>query len=369
VRPRFTGPPRARGLERNPGPLVSALGQDDGLVLLPVTPLTRARSRAACTPSPATDDPADADRQLELLRPPRDTLTPLTPHRPALRALAPRGAHRRRRVGDNVRLTPRLTSALHHDFPHGRQWFDDTDTTLVCAVRTPWPTLNAVPLARRATRARCFHAHPGRSADVMAQRLQALTRATPRPPAAGGIAPTARLVQALVNPRRVTWPAIADVDAAMAPRAQRHPHCPWLHSRPGAGAVWAPRRLAACGAPRDRDTAAGELPPSAGIAPVTARRGHTSWGHWRLQGPTCLRHTFGAWAADSLRHACWARASSQPQRHQGTSQPAAVRALACTCIRRLLRWWQTRTPADDSVSRTALARRGSPLLHTVVRPS
>jgi hypothetical protein len=102
------------------------------------------------------------------------------------------------------------------------------------------------------------------------------------------------------------------------------------------------------------------------MAPVTARSGQTAWGHGRLPGPTCLRHTLVAWAAASTRHALWAQVSSQQQRDQGKAHQAAVRALAGTWIRLLSRWWQARTPDNEAVYLQALKRRSAPLLHHVV---
>jgi hypothetical protein len=161
--------------------------------------------------------------------------------------------------------------------------------------------------------------------------------------------------------------ALAAFDAAMAPRAQSHPDCPVFDSLPGASAVLAPRLLAAFGEPRDRYTAAAELPQYAGSAPVTERSGHKSWVHWRLQCPTFLRHTCVAWAAEASRHSCWARAYDQQPRNQGASPQAAVRALAFQWIRLLFRCWQNRTPDDASRYLNALHRRGSPLMHHLAR--
>src|SRR5919109_5339905 len=99
------------------------------------------------------------------------------------------------------------------------------------------------------------------------------------------------------------------------------------------------------------------------MAPVTERRGHKAWGHGRLPGPTCWRHTGVAWAAASTRHACWARADDPQPRDQGASQPAAVRALACPWSRMLFRCWHHRTRDEEALSLKALKRRGAPLLH------
>ena len=187
---RFAGCPVAVGLERNKGPLVYALRQYDFFVLFPINPGTLAKDREAFTPSHAKDDPTDAELQLALLLTHRDTLPPLNPQSPAMRALAQLVDHRRRLVGDNVRVTHRLTRTLQNSFPHVLPWFEDKDTLLFCDVLAPWPTLKAAQLARRTPLEGVFRTHHVRYGTVIAQRIQALKRATPLTTDAGGIIPT-----------------------------------------------------------------------------------------------------------------------------------------------------------------------------------
>jgi Transposase/Transposase IS116/IS110/IS902 family len=369
LRTRFNGQPIAVCLALNKGPLVSALRTYDFLVLFPLHPLTLARSREACTPSRATDDPTDAALQLALLLTHRAKLQPLQPQSPTMRALDQRVAHRRRVVADTVRRTNRLPSTLKHSFPQGLQWFQDKDTPIFCDFLRRWPTRKAVQLARRSTLDTCCRDHHVRSADVMAQRLHAIKAALPLTTDAGVIAPQALLVQTLVNQLRVTLEAIETFANAIAQCAHHPPACPLVQALPGAGPVFAPRRLVACGAQRERSAAAAARQKDAGIAPVTARSGKQSWGHWRFQCPKCRRPTCVEWAAASMRPAFWARVSSQQQRDQGKAHQAAVRALAFTWIRILLRCWQERTPYEESVSLKALNSHGSSLLHNLAKAS
>src|SRR5712691_11222660 len=177
LRTRFNGQLVAVCLELNKGPIVSALRQYDFLVLFPVNPLTLARYREAFTPSGAKDDPTDAALQVELLLKHRDKLTPLAPQSPAMRALEQLVEHRRRLVGDKVRLTNRLTSALKNYFPHVLQWFQEKDTAIFCDFLSRWPTLKAAQLARRTTLEGFFRAHHVRSADVITTRIEAIKSA------------------------------------------------------------------------------------------------------------------------------------------------------------------------------------------------
>ncbi len=354
-------------LELNKGPLVSALRQYKYLVLFPVNPATLAKYREAFTPSHAKDDPTDAELQLELLLKHRDKLQPLNPQSATMHALAQLVEHRRRLVGDKVRLTNRLTSTLKNYFPHALQWFEDQDTILFCDFLAQWSTLKAAQLARRATLERFFRAHHVRYVNVIDTRIQAIKSATPLTTDEGVIAPHALLVQALVAQLRGILQAIADFDHAIAQRAQSHPDFPLFAALPGAGAVFAPRLLVAFGEQRERYSSADELQTYAGMAPVTERSGNKTWVHWRLQCPTFLRHTFVEWAGESIRHSFWARAYYQQQRDKGTSHQAAVRALAFKWIRILFRCWQHRTPYDESVYLNALQHRGSPLIHNLAR--
>jgi Transposase IS116/IS110/IS902 family len=99
------------------------------------------------------------------------------------------------------------------------------------------------------------------------------------------------------------------------------------------------RYLRASGAQRERCTSAEARQKYAGMAPVTERSGKQAWVHWRLQCPQYLRHTLVEGAADSPRQSCWAQVDYPQQRDQGTAHHTAVRALACTWSRLLLRGW------------------------------
>jgi transposase len=367
LRTRFHGHPVAVCLELNKGPIVSALRKYDFLVLFPVNPLTVARYREAFIPSRAKDDPTDAELQVELLLKHRDKLKPLQPQSPAMRALTQLVEYRRRLVGDKVRCTNRLTSALKNYFPQVLQWFPEKDTAIFCDFLSRWPPLKAAQLARRSTLEGFFRAHHVRSVDVIDTRLQAIKSAMALTTDDGVITPNVLLVQALVAQLRVTLQAIVDFATAIAQRAQDPPDFPLFDALPGAGAVFAPRLLVAFGEQRERFTSAEELQKYAGIAPVTERSGKKSWVHWRLQCPTFLRQTFVEWAAESTRHSFWAQVYYQQQRDKGKAHQAAVRALAFKWIRILFRCWQDHTPYEESVYLQALKRRSAPLLHNLAK--
>jgi transposase len=367
LRTRFNGSPIAVCLELNKGPLVFALRKYDFLILFPLNPLTLARYREAFTPSRAQDDPTDAALQRELLLTHRDKLQPLNPQSPAMRTRGQLVDHRRRVVGDNVRITNRLTSTLKNYFPHVLHWFPDKDTPIFCAFLSRWPTRKAAQLARRSTLETFFRDHHVRSSDVIDKRIHAIKAASPLTIDEGVIAPNALLVQALVNHLRVTLEAIETFDNAIAQRAQSHPDFPLFQALPGAGPVFASRLLVACGEQRHRYASAAERQRYAGIAPVTERSGKKSWVHWRRQCPKFLRQPFVEWAAESTRPSFWAQVYYQQQRDKGKAHQAAVPALAFKWIRILYRCWQDRTLYNEAVYLQALNSCGSSLIQKLVK--
>lgn len=259
LRTRFHGQPIAICLALNIGPILAALRQYDFLGLLPINPMTVARSREAFAPSRATDAPTNAALQRDLLLTHRDTLQPLQPQRPTMRALAQLVEHRRRVSGEKVRITNRLPSTLKNYCPQELPWLQEQNTLIFGAVLRRWPPLNAAQRARRATLGTFFRDHQGRSAAIIDTRIHALKAAMPWPTDEGVSAPHALLGQPLVRPRRVAVPAIEDFDTAIAQRAQHHPDFPCFQALPGAGPVFASRLLVAFGAQRTRSASAAAL--------------------------------------------------------------------------------------------------------------
>jgi transposase len=110
---------------------------------------------------------------------------------------------------------------------------------------------------------------------------------------------------------------IAELDQKIEEAAAEHPDFFIFESLPGAGAVMAPRLLAAFGSQRERYRCADELQTYSGIAPVTERSGKRKWVHFRWACPKFLRQSFHEWAGHSIAQSAWARAYYQQQRDRG----------------------------------------------------
>ena len=143
---------------------------------------------------------------------------------------------------------------------------------------------------------------------------------------------------------------------------QQHPDHLLFESFPGAGAVMAPRLLAAMGADRDRWKSAAEIQQTFGIAPVTVQSGNQLWIHYRWACSKFQHQTFHDFAAQSILWCDWARAYYDKMRNiQKKGRHAALRALAYKWIRILFRCWKDRVPYDDQLYLRGLQTRHSPL--------
>ena len=333
---------------------------------LSVHPATLAKYREAFVPSHAKADPSDAQFALELLLRYRAKLKPLNPQSVPMRTLLRLVEQRRRLVGDQSRISNRLTDALKQYFPDVLAWFADRDTLLFCDFLSRWSTLKQLKRARRTTLLSFFHDHHVRSQARIDERLHAIKSAIPLTDDPAVIMPNQLLVLALVEQLRATLQAIERFGAEIATVSETLPDYALFRALPGAGATLAPRLLAAFGEQRERYQSAAELQRYTGIAPVTESSGNKHWVHWRLQCPTFIRQTFVEWAGATIPRSFWAAAFYRQQRAKGCSHHAAVRALAFKWIRILYRCWQTRTPYDESTYLNALKRRGSPLLASMM---
>ena len=104
---------------------------------------------------------------------------------------------------------------------------------------------------------------------------------------------SAQVIRSLVR-------GIADLDRKIEEAAAAHPDFFISESLPGAGAVLAPRLLAAFGSQRERYASAEEVQTYSGIAPVMKRSGKKKWVHFRWACPKFVRQSFHEWAGHSI---------------------------------------------------------------------
>jgi transposase len=358
---RFANRPIAVAVEQVKGALVFMLSKYGFLHLFPVPPTMSAKMREALYPSGSKDDPRDADLLLELLLQHRDKLRRLSPDSEATRRVQNLVDERRNLVDEKTAQINRLTHQLKIYFPQMLEWFEQLDTELVCVLLERWPTLEElqkVPPQRLRT---FFHKQRCRYPELIERRLVGIRQAIPAIRDRAVIEAKSTVVKVSAQVIRSLVRGITDLDRKIEEAAAAHPDFFIFESLPGAGAVLAPRLLAAFESQRERYTSAEEVQTYSGIAPVMKRSGKKKWVHFRWACPKFVRQSFHEWAGHSIAHSQWARSYYQQQRKRGKGHHAAVRGLAFKWIRIVFRCWKDRAVYDESRYLITLAKRNSPL--------
>lgn len=358
---RFKGARVAVALEQSRGAVVHALMGYDFLVLYPVNPKTVARYREAFRVGGAKDDPDDADLLLELVTLHRDKLRAWQPDDELTRTIRLLVEYRRQLVNEQTRLSNRLQSLLKVYYPQALAWSGALATEQACEFLQRWPTLAHLQ-RETADHLRQFYREQGcRKGELIERRLEEIKGAQPLTRDAAVITAAVLMVQASAKQLRTVVQAIAQMEKKIAELFSSHPDHDVFSSFPGAGAVLAPRLLAALGADRGRFAAAREMQQYSGIAPVTERSGKTWRVHWRQACPKFVRQSFHEYAGQSIRWSRWARVFYNQQRQRGKGHHAAVRSLAYRWIRIIYHCWQARVLYNEEIYCRALEQRRSPL--------
>jgi transposase len=359
---RFANRPIAVALEQSRGALVFMLSKYETLHLFPVPSTMTASMRKALYPSGSKDDPRDADLLLDLLLKHRDNLRRLSPDTEATRRVQNLVEERRKLVDEKTEQTNRLTSDLKIYFPQILDWFEQLDTELVCALLERWPTLEELQKVPPAQLRTFFRKHHCRDQELIERRSLGIRQAMPAIRDRAVIEAKSTVVKVIVQLIRSLVEGIANLDQKIEEAAAAHPDFFIFESLPGAGAVMAPRLLAAFGSQRERYGSAGEVQTYSGIAPVMEKSGKKKWVHFRRACPKFLRQSFHEWAGHSVAQSVWARSYYQQLRSKGKGHHAAVRALAFKWTRIVFRCWKDGVAYDEDKYLATLARRGSPLV-------
>jgi transposase len=361
LRQRFGGAPVAIVLEQARGAVIYALLSADFVRLYPVNPQSLASYRKAYAPSGAKSDPADAVLLREMVRNSPERFRPWKPDDADTRSLQLLTQNRRQLVNQKTALTNQLTSLLKTYYPQALELAGVLDSLQACDLLTQWPTLEALQQARHGQIRQLYREHGHPSPEQLDRRLEQIRQARPLTTDPAALLSGSMMVQALVQQLRPLLGAIERFDRQIAVIFGKHPDRPLFDSLPGAGAVLAPRLVAAFGTDRDRFQSAQQAQQLFGIAPVTEQSGKQRWVHWRWACPKFLRQTFHEFAGHSRHWCSWAKALYQRLRRFGKGHHAALRVLAFKWIRILFHCWKTRTGYDESIYLKSLQKRNPTL--------
>ncbi|HEX2696977.1 MAG TPA: IS110 family transposase [Anaerolineales bacterium] len=367
MRQRFSGAPVAIVLEQARGAVIYALLGADFVRLYPVNPQSLASYRKAYAVSGAKSDPVDAVLLMEMVRKSPERFRVWKPDDAETRSLQLLTENRRQLVDQKTALTNQLTSLLKTYYPQALELAGALDSLQACDFLTQWPTLEVLQQARPGQIRQLYREHGRPRSEQLDQRLEQIRQARPltRDPAA--LLSGSMMVEVLVQQLRPLLAAIERFDRQITVIFGKHPDRSLFDTLPGAGAVLAPRLVAAFGTDRDRFQSAQEAQQLFGIAPVTEQSGKQHWVHWRWACSKFLRQTFHEFAGHS-RHWCgWSRALYQRLRRAGKGHHAALRVLAFKWIRILFHCWKTRTDYDESIYLKSLQKRNPTLWAEIQR--
>jgi len=187
-----------------------------------------------------------------------ERFSPLRPKSAPIRSLVSLVERRRPHVGDQTRLTNRLSDALKQYYPQALEWFDDRGTVLFCNFLERRPTLRSVRQARTAVLERFFDAHPCRRASRISAHIESIRAAAALTDAPTIMGPCRLYVLALVARLRAVLAAIVQFDREIAQVACTLPDYALFESLPGAAPQLALRLLAASGEQREHFRSADE---------------------------------------------------------------------------------------------------------------
>ena len=361
LRQRLGGQPVAVVLEQARGAVIYALLSVDFLVLYPVNPQSLASYRKAYATSGAKSDSADAVLLMEMVRNSPQRFRSWTPDDADTRSLQLLTQNRRELVNQRTAFTNQLTGLLKSYYPQALELAGELDSLQACDFLEKWPTLEALQQARPAQIRKLYLDYGKPRPESLQQRLEQIRQARPLTTDPAAVLSGTMMVRALIELIRPLLATLERFDQQIAALFRKHPDRLLFESFPGAGAVLAPRLVAAFGTDRDRFESAQQIQQLSGIAPVTEQSGKQRWVHWRWACSKFLRQSFHEFADHSRKWCGWAKALHQRLRRSGQGHHAAVRVLAFKWIRILFHCWKTRTCYDEQIYLKSLEKRNPTL--------
>lgn len=232
----------AIAMEQSRGALIYLLMQYDFLTLYTVNPSLVSQLRKAWKPSRAKDDPTDAALLMELARDSRHKLRAWNPQDDDTRRLGLLTESRRKAVDLRVKLTNTLRSTLKAYFPLACEVAGDKlNENMALNFLTKWPTFESLKRARRTTIEQFYRQQNSRSAQRIANRMNAILKAEPVTTDSVIVETHALQVKLLVSQLKTLRASISEYDKAITEVYAHHPENKIISSFPATGIVFGPR--------------------------------------------------------------------------------------------------------------------------------
>lgn len=339
-------------IERPTGLLIDTLVQA-GFEIVPIHPNMAKACRMRYRAAGAKCDRGDAHLLADLLRTDGHRLRTLSPEGDEIRALQALVRTREDLIGSRVALANQLRALLESFWPGAATIFAEIASPIALAFleRYPSPHSAARLGEKRLAAFLAAHAYCGRKpVCVLLQRLRAAAQTSVGELEADA---KAEAVRALARTLTTLVGQLTALSSRIEHELAQLPDGQLLMSFPRTGRINAAQILAELGSVRERFATEAQLAAEAGVAPVTHQSGKSCAVSFRWACNRRLRTALTTWA-DNSRHQCpWAKAIYARARARGARHPHAIRILARAWVRVLWRAWQTRTPYDPQLHRSA----------------
>lgn len=356
------GKPIAIMLEQSKGPLIYSLMFRPDVLLYPVNPKQFAKYRESYPGGDAKSDSSDARYIARMLRERISTLKPWIADDEATRRLANLSEQRRKIVNDQVALRQQLIAHLKSYFPLLLELFGQSNRlSLLLKMMGRWSDPRKLRRADRQLVDRVLRENGIRNQSKREELIQRIRGSKLLTSDSAIIEPLSMVCALLAKQIEASRKAVEAFDQQIEQALKKHPDGELFTSLRGAGPTLAARLLCAFGSQKDRWQDADELASLSGIAPITRQSGKSRVVLQRWACPSYLKQTFHEFA-DSARKWCpWSKARYRQLRDRGMKHNAALRKIARSWIRILLRVWQTRQPFDCDRYLTGLLSRNPEL--------
>lgn len=349
----------AVAIETSRGAAVDQLLQRNYSVY-PVNPVASESYRQRKVPSGTKTDHHDAWGLADALRLDGRGWRPLSPADPLSLELRLLCKDEVALIGQRTQLVNELQQALLEYYPAALEAFEDWTLAFCWEFIIEFPTPEQLVKAGKRRWEKFLHSHRLWRPESAARRLEIFARASQFQGSAPVVKAKAQLAVSLCRLLRTLDQQLKEYRRQIEALFQSHPDHDLFGSLPGAGAVLAPRLLAAVGTDLKRyGEQVSVLQAFAGTAPISFQSGQLHKAKMRWACDKFLRATVHLWADCFWKYCPWGAAYYRKKRQEGKSHACALRCLGQRLLRILFRMILDRKPYDADLHARNQEKHGS----------
>ena len=326
----------------------------------PVNPVASESYRQRKVPSGTKTDHHDAWGLADALRLDGRGWRPLSPADPLSLELRLLCKDEVALIGQRTQLVNELQQALLEYYPAALEAFEDWTLAFCWEFIIEFPTPEQLVKAGKRRWEKFLHSHRLWRPESAARRLEIFARASQFQGSAPVVKAKAQLAVSLCRLLRTLDQQLKEYRRQIEALFKSHPDHDLFGSLPGAGAVLAPRLLAAVGTDLKRyGEQVSVLQAFAGTAPISFQSGQLHKAKMRWACDKFLRATVHLWADCFWKYCPWGAAYYRKKRQEGKSHACALRCLGQRLLRILFRMILDRKPYDADLHARNQEKHGS----------